>query len=139
MTITDNTITENVWTDVRAALVAASITATSATSTDTFNISATYPDNPGNKPYIIINPPIVEESEFKFGGLQGRKSINVLIDIVGPKTYQLQQGMDQVRATLINNAISGIDLIGISMDYAFQAPGQQKYKLASITASYLRE
>lgn len=88
---------------------------------------------------------MVSEDNYKFddtSGLvanQGRKAINVLIDIVGSKTYQIQQGADAVRNILRRNSITGVDLIGIEEDYAFQAPGEQKYHLITLTASYIRE
>jgi hypothetical protein len=81
----------------------------------------------------------LDEAEWKFGGFQGKKVINVVVDCFGSSTLFVDQLWDQVRAALDDNDLSGIDLVAISTDYAFNSPGDQKYHLKSGTFTYERE
>ena len=138
MAIADSTLSTDLWVDLKAKLVAASLTASNASSTDSASISAAFPDKPGSKPHIVINPPVVDEDGFPFGGSQGDKIINVVIEVVGSKTYMVQQLSDQVRDVLTDNDIDGVDLVRISEDYSFSMPGGNKWHLKTIVASYQR-
>lgn len=141
MAITDTSISTEVWTEVRGKLVAASLETTNpvSSSTSSANIYASYNDTAGAKPQVIINPILMNESEYKFGGTAGKKFINVVIDIYSDKSVYIDQLADQVKAALDDNNISGIDLVSVAEDYAFSSPGANKYHLKSLTFTYLRE
>ena len=141
MAISDSNLSTSVWTDVRTVLVAASLTASnSSTSTNySANIGASYNDKSGAKPQVIINPVMMDEDSAKFGGSYGKRMINVMIDIYASNTEYMDQISDQVKEALKDEAITGIDLISVSEDYAFSSPGGNKYHLKTLVFSYQRE
>jgi uncharacterized protein YaiE (UPF0345 family) len=139
MAISDSTLAQNVFTDVRSALVAASITTSIGSTVSSANILAAHPDKVYAKPQIVILPIQSDEGDFKFGGSEGRKAINVVIECYSDKSLGVDQLADGVRAALKANTITGIDLVGFSEDYAFNSPGENKFHLKTLTASYLRE
>lgn len=139
MAISDSTLAQNVFTDVRSALVAASITTSIGSTVSSANITGQYPDKTVSKPQIVILPIQSDEGDFKFGGTEGKKAINVIIECYSDKSLGVDQLADGVRSTLKANTITGIDLIGFSEDYAFSMPGENKYHLKTLTASYQRE
>lgn len=141
MTISNTNTSVEVWNQVRTKLVAASLTASNSSTSDTYtaNINATYNDKSGARPQVIINPIVMDEEGFKFGGTTGKKMINVVIDIYSGTTEYSDQLADQVKNALDDNDISGIDLVSIAEDAAFSSPGGQKYHLKTLTFAYQRE
>lgn len=141
MVITDSTISTSVWDEVRTILVAASLTASNLTTSTNYsaNIGASYNDKAGSKPQVIINPIVMDEDSAKFGGSYGKRMINVLVDIYASNTQYIDQISDQIKTALATNTISGIDLIGVSEDYAFNSPGDNKFHLKSLVFNYQRE
>jgi hypothetical protein len=82
---------------------------------------------------------MIDEDSWKFGGSQGKKMINVVIECYYSNTLGVDQLFDQVRAALDDNDIDGIDLVGISSDYGYNTSAEQKYHVKSGTFTYERE
>ena len=141
MAITDSTINSSVWTEVRSKIVAAApyVTNSSTSATTAAAINAAYNDKIPTRPQIIIHPINMSEGEWKFGGNQGRKFIDIMVDCYYKNSLGIDQMADQVEDTLKTNEIAGIELVGITSDVAFDVSGENKYHLKSITFSYDRE
>lgn len=139
MAISDSSIAQNVFTDVRSALVAASITTSIGSTVSSANITGQYPDKVVSKPQIVILPIAMEEGDYKFSGTYGKRVINVVIECYSDKSLGVDQLADGVREVLVANGITGLSLVGFSEDYAFVMPGENKYHLKTLTASYMRE
>lgn len=141
MAINDTSISVSVWDAVKAKLVAAAPTVSnlSTSATTAASIRAAYNDTEPARPQIILNPAIIDEADWKFGGTQGKKIINVLVECYADKSSYVDQLWDQVRAALVIDDIDGVDLRAIASDYAFSSPGDQKFHMKSGTFTYERE
>lgn len=140
MSISDNTISQDVWTSVRNKLVAANLFATNTATSTTIpaNITGSHPDNTLNKPHVVINSAQIPESEFRFGGTEGKKFINVLIDVYAPNSQFMDQISDQIRVAIKADDIEGMSLIDLADTVAFINPAFQKYHQRTFTAVYVR-
>ena len=138
MTINYDTLGVDVWNAVRTKLVAANLTATNSTNATTYaaNITGNHPDKVNNKPHVVINPIDAPESEFRFGGTEGKKFINVVIDVYTSNPIHLEQLSDQIKKALKANDL-GINLVEISDSYLFVNPEFQKYHQKTIVARYV--
>jgi hypothetical protein len=141
MSISDATLSQDVWTSIRTRIVTANPTVVnSATgSTTSASVYASYNDKKATRPQIVIMPIQDDEDTFKFGGTEGRKSINVDIEIYHNTTEGIDQMSDTIKHALKQNDIDGIDLVSITTDYAFTNPDVTKYHLKTVTGTYLRE
>ena len=143
MAIADSTLAQNTWTDVKATLVASSITTSilsgSTTTSVSANITGDFPDSTISKPQIVILPVFIDESDYKFGGSYGKRTINVVIEVYARRSKEVDELADKVRESLKGNALDGLNLMGISEDYAFTSPGDVKTHLKTLTFSYERE
>ena len=138
MTINYNTLGQDVWDAIRTKLVEADLTATNSTNATTYkaNITSAHPDKVNNKPHVVINPIDAPESQFRFGGTEGKKFINVIIDVYTSNPVHLEQLADQIRTELKKNDL-GINLVELSDATAFINPEFRKYHHKTITASYV--
>ena len=131
MTISDSTIRTDVWTAVKNKIVAAALGA---------DVNGNYKDKLSvKKPQIVIAPINKDEAEFKFGSINGKKTINIFIDVYADTSLiadTLAQGIDNA---LVQNDIDGMDLIALSSDTAFVNPQEIKYKLVNLVYTYQRE
>ena len=131
MTISDSTIRTDVWTAVKNKIVAAALGA---------DVNGNYKDKLSvKKPQIVIAPINKDEAEFKFGSINGKKTINIFIDVYADTSLiadTLSQGIDNA---LAQNDIDGMDLIALSSDTAFVNPQEIKYKLVNLVYTYQRE
>jgi hypothetical protein len=141
MVIADATISQDVWSAVRTKVVAAApyVSNSSTAATTAASINSVFNDKTAARPQIIINPALIDEGDWKFGGLQGKKVINVVIECYYSNTLGIDQLWDQVRAALDDNDLDGIDLVAITTDYGFSSPGEQKFHVKSGTFTYQRE
>lgn len=143
MAISDSTLSQDVWSDVRSALVSASIVTSlvsgTTVSTSNANITGQYPEKTVSKPQIVILPINLSEDTYKFGNNYGRKLINVVIECYSDKSVLVDQMADMVKEKLSTNGITGIDLVGLSEDYAFSSPGENRMHLKTVVATYRRE
>lgn len=137
--VSDSTLDTDIWTDIRTILVAASLSTTSGTSISSAIITAAYVDKEPNKPQVVIYPISTDETKDKFGSYYGRNMINADIACVGTSSLTVDQLSNQVKSALSETTIDGIDLVGITSDYALQSPGNNKYHMKTMTFSYLRE
>lgn len=138
MTINYNTLGADVWNAVRTKLVDANLTVTNSTNATTYtaNITGAHPDKVNKKPHVVINPVDAPESQFRFGGSEGKKFINVIIDVYTSNPVHLEQLTDQIRTALKANDL-GINLVEISDSTLFVNPEFQKYHQKTIVASYV--
>jgi len=140
MAISDQTLSSDIWTEIRTVLVNASITVDSKSATiQATNADTTDSNGTARKPFIIITPVNLDETKDKFGSNQGKKFINVFIDCIYKNTLYVDSLADQVTYALSENNISGIELIGVTSDYAFTDPNQKKYHEKNLTFTYTRE
>jgi hypothetical protein len=142
MAINDSTISQDVFDSIRSKVVAASPYVVGATTTTTIaaSVLAAYNDKTPARPQIVINPALIDEDEWKFGGLQGKKVINVVVECYYANTLGIDQLWDQVRVALVANDIEGIDLISVTSDYGFASnPADAKFHVKSGTFTYERE
>ena len=138
MTINYSTLGADVWNAVRTKLVNANLTASNSTNATTYtaNITGNHPDKVNNKPHVVINPVDAPESEFRFGGTEGKKFINVIIDVYASNPIHVEQLTDQIRTALKANDL-GINLVEISDSTLFVNPAFRKYHQKTISASYV--
>ncbi len=140
--VSDSDISQDLWDDIKSALVAAVPVITSSlatTDTTVASITSTYNDKAPTRPQIVIHPILVDEGDWKFGSVDGKKLINVVVDCYASKTLYVDQLWDQVRNTLVQNTIAGVDLNALTSDYGFSDPGDQKFHVKTATFTYLRE
>lgn len=135
MAISNSTLDVDVWNEVRSTLVAASITVDSST----VPVRAQYNDKASEKPQIIIIPIDNSEDTFKFGSYDGRQLVNVNIECWAGNTADMDYIADEVKTTLKENPLSGMDIVGISTNYGFNTINDNKYHLKVITFTYMRE
>lgn len=141
MAINDSTLSVDVWNDIRAKLVATGLYVTNSKTgtTTSASIRASYHDETATRPQVIINPINYDEANWYFGSKHGKKMINVFIECYYKNTLGIDQLSDQVLDAVKDNDISGVNLIGITTDYAFSDPNENKYQLKTITLTYDRE
>ena len=148
MAISDDTLSSDVFTTIRAVIVASApkITYTdkaSASKTKTASVYAQYNDKTPTSPQIIIIPADVSEDSWRFGGTEGKKLINVGIECYYKTTLGIDQLADTIEAAIKtaveNSTITGMDLVGVSENYAFVDPSQMKFHLKTLTFTFDRE
>jgi hypothetical protein len=138
MTITDNRISTTVWTDVKAALTSATLIASTGSSTSSPDILGAYNDKHTNHAQVIINPVSLSEGDYKFGGLYGKRNLNVIIEVYHPDAKCVDDLCDQIRVALAS-PIAGMDLRGVNEEPDFYSPGDNKIKSKVIVFNYQRE
>jgi len=142
MAINDITLYTDVWTETRNILVAAApfVTNSTTASTTAASINAAYNDKSLTKPQIVISPIDKDEDSFKFGSIEGRKIINIVIESYYSSSLgsdQLQQQVDYALKSIIPD---GIDLIGITSNGTFDLTNENtKVHGQSATYTYVRE
>jgi hypothetical protein len=139
MTINNNTLKSDVFDAIRGLLANADLAVTDGGNIRKASVLASFNDKSPSKPMVVINPASVGEDTWKFGGTEGKKSINVSIEAWYGNTLGVDQLDDQICTLLKQDNIPGISLIGINSDYAFNAPGNQKWHLKTISVGYDRE
>jgi hypothetical protein len=141
MAISDTTLSVDVWNSVKDAIVAIApkVTNTTTGTTTLVSVRASYNDEKDKPPMIVIEPVSKTEDNWKFSSSEGKKIINVSVSCFGNNGLQADQLYDQIESKLKLNDISGIDLIGITTDYAFNISNQSKVQLKSGVFSYDRE
>lgn len=139
--VSDQNLSTDVWTAIRTLLVAGTIQTTNTTTEETTNASilATYNDKKTNSPQVIINPIETDEALNKFGGSEGKKVINVIIDCYAHNGLGADQLADDVKYILKGNEISGIELIAVTTNINFDTSNERKFHLKSLTFTYQRE
>ena len=148
MAINDATLSSDVFTTVRSVIVNAvpKITYTdksAASKTKTASVLAQYNDKTPSAPQIVILPSDVSEDSWRFGGTEGKKFINVMLECYYTTTLGVDQLADTIKAAIKtaceNQTISGMELVGISENYAFVNPGDMKFHLKTLTFTFDRE
>lgn len=131
MAINDVTIAKDIFTSIKNKLVA---------GLSGVSVNATYNDKNKGKGQVVITPAFVNESFDKFGGSEGKKAITVILTIYADKPLTMDQTADEVRVLIKANDISGIDLIGIEEDYAFDLSNtENKLHSKTLSIGYMRE
>jgi len=141
MAINDSTISVDIFTEIRDKIVAGAphVVNSSTNATTVASINAVYNDRKTTKPQIVIQPISLDENTFRFGGTEGRKSINVNLECYYSTTLGVDQLSDSIKYILKNNDILGIDLVGVVTDYAFTNPAESKFHMKTMTFTYIRE
>lgn len=139
MAIADSTLRTDFWNDLRAELVAASIQTTIGATVTAANVVATYNDRQYSRPQIVIQPIILGESEFKFSGSYGKRTVNAVVECYSSHSEGIDQMANQVSEALKDNALDGMNLVAVNEDFAFSAPGENKTFLKTLTFVYERE
>lgn len=139
--VSDSTLSTDMFTAIRNIIVAKApyVTNSTTSSTTAASIVAQYADKQTNRPQIVIHPIMVEENTWKFGGFQGKKIINVVVDCYHSTSLGTDQLFDQVNDAMKTNIIDGVDLIGIASDIAFTNPNESKFHMKSGTYVYDKE
>jgi hypothetical protein len=131
MAINDATIAKDVFISIRTKLVA---------GLSGISVNAAYNDKNNSKGQVVITPAFVNEDFDKFGGTEGKKAITVLLTIYAVSPLTMDEITDQVRVLIKQNDISGIDLIGIDEDYAFNlSNSEDKLHSKSLSCGFMRE
>lgn len=138
MTVSDSTLTADIFTSIRTKLVAANLAITDG---DVYaaSIGASFNDKNPTRPQIIITPISYDEGTFKFSSKEGKKTINVVIDVFYKNTLGIDVLSDRVVDVIKANDIEGLNLIGVTTDYAFSSPGDNKWHLKTLTFGFDRE
>jgi len=141
MTINNSSISVDVWTTLRNIIVASNpvVTNSQTGNTTLASVRASYNDTEPTRPQIIIQPIGYDEAEFKFGTNVGRKFINVTVECYDKSTLGIDQLSDTVAYAIQNTTIDGIELVGLTTDYAFNSSNDQKFHLKTVTFSFDRE
>jgi hypothetical protein len=141
MAIADTTLSVDVWNAIKDALVAIApvVTNTSTSATSLVSVRAAYNDEKDKPPVIVIEPATFSEDSYAFSSTEGKKLINVSVLCYGNNGLQCSQLIDQVNTKLKLNDIDGIDLVGVTTDYAFNVSNQSKIQLVSGVYTYVRE
>ena len=141
MSISDSSLSVDVFSEVRSKIVAAAPYVTNSTTSETTlaQVRAAYNDKEPVRPQIVINPIEKDEANWKFGGTEGKKFININIECYYKNTLGVDQLADSVETALKANDINGIDLIGVVSSYAYTNPVLIKYHMKGITFTYDRE
>jgi len=130
LTINDATISVDIFTDIRTKLVAGLSSA---------SVNASYNDRNGGKNQVVITPVSINEDFDKFGGTEGKKAITVVLMMYHSDTLSLDTLCDEVRVAIKANDISGMSLVSIDEDYAFNLSLEDKLHSKSFSCAYLRE
>jgi len=145
MSITDQNINSDVFTAIRTVIVSANPKVTNSTTSKTKITStlAVNNDETISMPQIVIIPADISEGEFKFGGTEGKKLINVGVECYYKNTLGVDQLSDAVKhaikAACANNTISGMSLVGVSENYALGTTDESKVHLKTIVFTFDRE
>ena len=141
MAINDQSISVDVWNTLRSIIVSANpiVTNSQTNGTTLASVRASYNDAEPTRPQIIIQPIGYDESEYKFGKAAGRKFINVTVECYHSNTSGIDQLSDTVAYAVQSTSINGMELIGITTDYAFNTSNDQKFHLKTVTFSFDRE
>lgn len=139
--VTDTTLNTDVWTDIKNVLVAASIVATVTETSTTYaaNISAAFNDKRLSRPQVVVYPIRYDETKNKFSDNYGKQMVNVTVECWSDMPKLMDQVANQVSSALSATTIGDMELTGISVDTAFNSPGQNKVFLKTLTFHYLRE
>ncbi len=133
--VNNETLSVDVFDAIKTKISNASLVPTS----ETLSIGASYNDKITNKPQVVIYPALTSEDTYKYGSKEGKKLINVVVDVYAQSTLKIDQIMDGIKNTLKDNDITNISLNSIEEDYAFNSPGDNKYHLKSATFTFIKE
>jgi hypothetical protein len=141
MTLNEQTLSTDFWTDVRTLLVAQNlkVTNSSTSATTAASIKAAYNDQTASKPQVVINPITDSKTQDKFSDYNGANFINLIIDCYYSSSLGADQLRDQVKYALERNPIGGMEPNDINTTPGFLEVGEQKYHIATISATYKRE
>jgi len=141
MTVTDANLRTTVWTDIRTAIVgiAPFVTNSSTSATTVASINAQYNDKYTTKPQVVIIPIESDETLNRFGGTEGKKTINVFVECYYKNSLGVDQLADQITAGVKSTDFDGIDLIGVTSDYGFNTINDSKYPVINVTFTFDRE
>ena len=142
MAISNDTLDSDVFSEIRTILVAAAPSIIDSLATPTVvsaAINATFNDKQITTPQVVINPIELDESMFKFGSVQGRKIVNAEIECYARISDYIDQLAGQVRRVMLNNTLSGMDIIGITSDSGVTEANDAKWQRKSLVFSYMRE
>lgn len=141
MAINDSTLDTDVYTAVRNIIVAAApyVTNSATGSTVAAGIESVYNDKKTNKPQVIINPVENSEDNWRFGGTEGKKLINVFVDCYFTRGDGVDQVCQQIKTAVKGTNFDGMDLIGVTTNYAFPLNHENKLHLKTITFNFDRE
>lgn len=141
MAIADSTLITDVWTEIKSALVAAApyVTNTTTSATTAATINAAYNDKTPSRPQIVIYGMDMSEDNWRFGGTEGKKLINVPVECYHKTSRGVDEMSNQIMVALKENSIDGIDLVGVTVDTAFDIANSNKYHLKTLMFSYDRE
>lgn len=141
MAINNSSISSDIWNTLRSIIVASApiVTNPQTGATTLASVRASYNDTECTRPQIIIQPIGYDESEFKFGSAFGRKFINATIECYHSHSYGIDQLSDTVAFAIQSTSIQGMELVGLTTDYAFNTSSDQKFHLKTVTFSFDRE
>lgn len=129
MAINDATIAKDVFTSIKNKLVS---------GLTGISVNVAYNDKNKSKSQVVITPAYVNEDFNKFG-TEGKKAITVILTIYADKPLKMDQTADSIRVLIKQNDISGLDLIGIEEDYAFNLSLEDKLHSKTLSIGYMRE
>lgn len=138
MAISDSTLTADIFDSIRTKLVAANLAITDG-AVYPASIGASFNDKNPSRPQIIITPVTYDEGTYKFSSKQGKKSVNVVVEVFYSNTLGIDVLSDRVVDIIKDNDIDGLNLVGVASDYAFNSPGDNKWHLKTLTFGFDRE
>lgn len=141
MVISDQNISTSVFDEIRTILVAADLKVTnSTTSAETSaSIVASFNDKDPSRPQVVINPIDYDKGRFKFGDNQGGKFIRVVVECYYKNTLGIDQLSDQVDYAISEATVDGMEMVGVTTDYAFNLNNDNKYHQKSVQFTFDRE
>jgi hypothetical protein len=143
MSINDATISTDVFDTIRSILVSANIKIVEGDKSRTPSILAQYNDQKTLVPQIVIIPAEISEDSYRFGSKYGKKFINLSIECYYQNTYGIDIMSDQIKeavsSALVSGNTVGMDLVGISENYGFVVPNDNKFHFKTITFTFIKE
>lgn len=125
----------SLWTGVRTVIV----NSLAADSIDA-GVEATYNSKGiGKKPLVVIQPLVVDESTFRFGGVHGRRGVTVIVDIYARSGLTVDTIGDSLLYGLKSTAINDLLPITILDDYSYLSEEGNNLHLLSLQVGYLVE
>jgi hypothetical protein len=132
--IDDKSFRTSLWTSVKN-----NILSTLTEETITASVEASYNDKKLAKPIIVIDPVIVSEGGFSFGGVNGRRGVTAPVHIYAGTGYEVDTLGELLVHGFKARPIQGLVLSTIEDSYDYEEVSGNKVHLLSLSMGFIRE
>lgn len=137
--MTKDTTYTDIYTALNLMLTSPTLSITSAAVTQTVTVRAQFNDQQAVKPVVVIPSATKDEIFNKFSSEQGKKFINVPIEVYASNTLFRDLIIEEIEDRLKKRDWGNYSLIRVNTIPSFVNPQQVKYHAATMSIDFQKE